>query len=796
MNNVISVAGKCISGIDDLEVAYEQEYPEKMPVLKSPDSLELDPRLRQYLDQEYADGLFAHQHAALVEIFSGRHTVVSTATSSGKSLTFMVPVFQAYLENPQSTCLFLYPQKALANDQLEKLRRMYEIIVGKAPPLELLARYDGATPQDIKPAIRERGQFILSNPDMLHYALLQYHERHWSNFFSKLKYVIIDEAHAYRGIFGSSVAYILRRLRCVCQRYGAEPLFISASATIDQPGIHLKRLTGLEFIEIGPEQDGSKQGAKQLKLITSPRHHYQVGRDLMVALVESHLSCLTFCPSRTSAERLLSDLPVRELEKGAIRVYRSGLSPSEREEIENGIKSGSVRGVFSTSALELGIDIGELDVVLCVGLPNTMMSLWQRAGRVGRSGKEGAVLFVTADRPLDTYFTQHPSELFERSNEPLALSLHNRRLVCHHLACAIQEAGDEDALDTNVLGEDIENALNLKRNGRLSAEIFYSDDPHMQTPIRSGDTRNYKIIVDGENEVGEIDPWHMLREAYPKAIYLHGGRRFRVLDILRGKSEIRVDWERSANLTTPYILKGIRMPQVFAVSSYPSAVIKKGQFEVTERLTQITEKNRSGETVRQYMGSQGLQPHRLRTEGVSIETLPELTNRIDKATRRSNRRSVMRAIERLIGGLFPVISGPCDVMDYGTYSESRGDRVLWYLYDQVYGGIGLTIQVYERFADLLAKALNGIQACNCEEDTGCFRCVRDPDKEDIASKADCIAVLKLVCDELQTTTPKHEVFNVDTLADIETGVKCQKCDAMVEPDANFCKSCGERVIIS
>lgn len=796
MRGVISTVSDCVSNLDGVSIAYEREYPEVPPDLRPLRDLPLHPGLGGYLEREFPEGLFSHQHAAIGEVLAGRHTVISTATSSGKSLVFMVAAFQAYLDDPDATSLFIYPQKALENDQLEKMRSMYAGITGKPAPPELIARYDGATPNDKKPAIRKSGQFVLTNPDMLHYALLQYHEKHWSRFFSNLRYVTVDEAHAYRGIFGSSVAYILRRLRCICQRYGSSPIFISASATIDQPDVHLQQLTGLDFVKIGPEQDGSKQGVKRVWLVSGLKHHYQIGRDLMFAFVDNDLSCLTFCPSRTAAERLLSDIPPKEQETGRIRVYRAGLSAAEREEIEEGIKRRTIRGVFSTSALELGIDIGQLDVVLCIGLPNTMMSLWQRAGRVGRSGKEGAVVFVAADRPLDTYFTQHPDELFGRGNEALALSLHNRRLVCHHLACAIQEAGDEESLDAVALGEHIQHAVNLRREGRLSAEVFYSDDPHMRTPIRSGEGRNYRIIMGDTEEIGEIDPWHMLREAHPKAIYLHGGRRFRVHDILRGRSEIRVEWERSVNLTTPYILKGVRTPQVLAATSYKNAVIRKAQFEVTERLAQIIEKNRSGETVKRYMGSQGLPPHRLPTEGVSIEALPDLTARISAAASSSSRQSVIHAIERLLGGLFPVISGPCDTMDYSTFSEIRENRVLWYLYDQVYGGIGLTVQVYDRIGDLFAKALDRVSACSCEEDVGCFRCIRNPDTEETASKSDSVAVLELLCHELEGGEPTREVFEVDVLAEVAARGTCHKCGAEVDGDANFCKACGERLVQS
>jgi len=787
---VIKTIEACLSEIEGLEIAYSKEYPALGPPGLSANDLPIRPALKDYLTKTYPGGLFTHQHIALRRIFDGHNVVVSTRTSSGKSLIFTIPAFEAFLNDTLATSLFIYPQKALANDQLSKLQEVYRSVCSGSPDDRLIARYDGATPQEVRPGIRDRCQFVLTNPDMLHYALLQYHDK-WARFFSKLRYVIVDEAHAYRGVFGTSVAYILRRLRCICQHYNSSPLFISASATIHQPRDHLRLLTGLEFFEVGPDQDESIQGRKKLWLLRSKMHYYQLGRVLTRLFVNRGLNCLTFCPSRVSAERFVADVSGADIADGKIRVYRAGLKASEREEIETGMKSGLVKGVFSTSALELGIDIGALDVALCVGLPNTMMSLWQRAGRVGRSGKEGGIIFVAADTPLDTYFSEHPDELFERGNEPLAVNLQNRRLVCHHLACSIQEAGDEDSIDTNVLGENIKHALELRRSGRLSAEVFYSDDPHMRTPVRSSDARNYKLMV-ADDEIGEIDPWHLIREAYPHAVYLHGGRPYRVTDIFKSSREIRLVPEHSRNLTDPRINTAVYTRRVRAVTKYPNIIVKMADFEVTERLVAVLEKNRSGDTIKQYTGSQGLAPHRLPTEGISVEVSPELCSRIEAEILASNRFSTVHAIERLIRGLFPVISGPCDTMDFNTFSEARFGKISWYLYDQVHDGIDLTIRAYRRVPELLAKALDRVESCTCEDDNGCFRCIRNPEEEEVSNKKDCVRVLNLLCHEL-LAEPTEEVFDVDVLEEQEAFGKCPKCGARIRYDDKFCNNCGERL---
>jgi DEAD/DEAH box helicase domain-containing protein len=786
---VLETIQACIEEAEGVAIAHEREFPAVSKPGISPDSLELRSELQDYFRKQYPEGLYTHQHVGIESILAGNHTVVTTQTSSGKSFVFSLPAFDALLREPEATSLFLFPQKALANDQLAKLIDIYESVLGPMPHDDMVARYDGATPTERRPGIRAGAQFVLTNPDMLHFALLQHHDK-WARFFARLRYVIIDEAHTYRGIFGSSVAYILRRLRAICSHYGSAPVFISASATIADPKTHLKKLTGLEFTEIGPDLDGSSQGRKKIWFLRSQLHHYQLSRILTRRLVERDLTCLTFCPTRLSAERLLADMPESEVDDGRMRVYRAGLGSEEREEIEAGLRNGSVKGVFSTSALEIGIDIGALDAVVCVGLPNTMMSLWQRAGRVARAGKEGGIIFVAADTPLDSYFAENPDELFERDNEPLAISLQNRRLICHHLACAIHEAEDEDALRLDILGEGIKHALELHRENRLNAEVFYADDPHMQTPIRNADAKNYSLMV-GDNKIGEISSWHLLREAYPKAIYLHGGSRYRVAGIARGQQIVRLHADRTHNLTTPVIKTAIRTRRVRAVTEYSHLIIKMADFDVTERLVAIQERKRSGDLVHNFTGNLGLAPHRLPTEGICIETRPELTLRLTKQITKCTIASVVGAIARLIWGLFPVVSGPCDTGDFNTFAEVKADRLRWYLYDQVHDGIDLSIQAYPKVRELLEKAVNCIRACNCADDEGCFRCVKNPDQDDIVSKAECVYVLDELVMELGKGEPRVQVFDIDTLDEEIDVHSCPKCNAEVSDADRFCSSCGE-----
>jgi DEAD/DEAH box helicase domain-containing protein len=790
--SVIGQVEACLAELTDAKIAYREDRPARPGSYQQLAGIELPEPLAKHLDARYPLGFYSHQVAALGEILRGRHTVVSTATSSGKTLVFTVPTMRELLRDPASTALFIYPQKALANDQLGKLREMYLVTTGHAPSANAISRYDGATPQDHRPAIRDHGKVVLTNPDMLHMGILQYHDK-WARFLKHLKYVVIDEAHDYRGVFGSSVAYILRRLQLLAAHYGSRPVFISASATIKAAPEHLKQLTSLDFVEIGPDQDGSVQGQRCIWLLKTSERHWNVGRRLTQALVERGLSCLTFCASRTQAERLLDDLPDSARKDERIRVYRAGLDSHEREDIEAALKNGSVRGVFCTSAMELGIDIGTLDAVICIGLPSTMMSLWQRAGRVGRAGREGAIIFIAADTPLDSYYTEHPEALFARETEPLAINLQNRRLLCHHIACAIDEMGDETPLDFSILGEYAEHALELKREGRLNHEVFYSDEKHVRTPVRSSDNQNFALIVNNET-IGEIDHWHMLREAYPKAIYLHGGRRYRVTDILRSRKEIRLTFERSRNRTVPVVRKSVLTRRPRRITDYAAVRVTEADIEVKELLVAVQEKKPDGETVKVFEGSQGISPYRLPTEGISIELSPVLVGRLVSMIGSAELVSVWHAIERLMGSLFPVIVGPCDRMDYSTFSERRESGLVFYLYDQVHDGIDLTIQAFDHVPQLFTTVLERVKNCECTEPHGCFRCVKNPDADETVTKAGCIAVLDEIIAAMNSSEPRHHTFNIDVLEEQPTDVRtCPACQEQIKSDARFCSSCGERL---
>ncbi len=772
----------------------------KAGVFAYTDSLGLHPESLAMVEQQFPDGLYQHQHEAITQIMRGQNTVVATRTSSGKSLVFSLPVLDTLCHNADATSLFLYPQKALANDQLLKVREFGSAIPSVASLIKkrphFVSRYDGATPSDIRGRIRDEAQIILSNPDMLHYSMLQYHDRHWARFFGNLRHIVIDECHEYRGIFGTNVAHILRRLRQVCRLHGSDPTFIATSATIHEPQTHMERLTGVGFSVVGPDRDGSRQGVRKFWMASGDEHFYDYGRKLAFKLAEEGLTVLAFCPGRVAAERMMARLlSNHENELPFVRVYRAGLSPTEREEIENGLRDKSVRLVFSTSALELGIDIGEVDAVVCIGLPNSMMSLWQRAGRAARAGKDGGVVLIPGDTPIDTYYANHPNELFAKDNEPLVLSTANRRVVCQHYACATAEAGgDEDSLDVGVLGDEVAAVKQARSEGKLDLEVFYRAEPHMQVNIRSIGEGNYKLVVGhGDDVIGEIDEFHLLREAYRNAIYRHGGKAYRVRDVIRGRRKVILEREYSWNETRAFINKKIRLKRRHRVLDHENVMLATVNIDVTEFLVNVTEKDRSGKVVNSWNGNMGMPTHTLPSEATLLRLRKPFWDDMVRGLGIQDARSALQSCERLLWGLFPTVSGPCDKQDFSSASEVDPDGTASiYLYDMVYDGVGLTMLACDRMVDLVDKAIERLEQCSCETDAGCFRCIAHPLSNETASKRATMRVLSRLRDEIAGDCRVTQAEDDSLLHEAPSMKPCSTCETPVKVGDRFCSNCGEK----
>src|SRR4051812_49410747 len=409
----------------------------------------LDARLTKALGSRGIEQLYTHQADAVDHALARRNVVVITPTASGKTLCYNAPVLDAILRDPSSRALYLFPTKALAQDQLAELQGLCETIdQATGEPIGVFT-YDGDTPQDARRTIRSRAHIVLSNPDMVHSGILPHHPR-WAKLFENLKYVVIDELHAYRGVFGSHLCNVLRRLRRICRHYGSNPTFICSSATIANPRELAERLTEQPFELV--DKNGAPRGEKFFVFVNPPIVNHQLGirrsylgetRRIASEFLKRNLQLIVFAQSRLSTEILTTYLKDDfEDVPGAperIRGYRGGYLPIRRREIEKGLREGAVRAVVSTNALELGIDIGALDVSIMAGYPGTIASTWQRAGRAGRRSRRSAAVMVASSAPLDQFVVRNPSYFFDASPERALIDPDNLHILVDHIKCAAFE---------------------------------------------------------------------------------------------------------------------------------------------------------------------------------------------------------------------------------------------------------------------------------------------------------------------------------------------------------------------
>jgi DEAD/DEAH box helicase domain-containing protein len=522
----------------------------------------VDARLRRVLAARGIERLYSHQAEAVAYTLAGRHVVVTTPTASGKTLCYNVPVLNAILRDPSSRALFLFPTKALAQDQLAEL---HELSSRLSQPDELevgVFTYDGDTPQDARRAIRGRAHVVLSNPDMIHSGILPHHPR-WAKLFENLRYVVIDELHAYRGVFGSHLTNVLRRLRRVCRHYGSNPIFICSSATIANPRELAERLVEEPFELVS--KSGAPRGEKVFLFVNPPVVNRELGirrsylsetRRIAGEFLKRKLQLIVFAQSRLATEILTTYLK-DDFRSGAgaedeIRGYRGGYLPQRRREIERGLRAGSVRAVVSTNALELGVDIGALDVAVLAGYPGTVAATWQRAGRAGRRKGPSAAVLVASSAPLDQYVVRNPSYFFDASPEHALVNPDNLQILVDHVKCAAFEL--PFTLTEQFGRHDVQEVLTILQE---SGFVHRADDgagggqwqwtnesyPADAVSLRSISSDNF-VIVDttrGADVIGETSFTSGPSTLHEKAIYLLEGELYQVeqLDFEGRKAYVR-----------------------------------------------------------------------------------------------------------------------------------------------------------------------------------------------------------------------------------------------------------------
>ncbi|HEV8383257.1 MAG TPA: DEAD/DEAH box helicase, partial [Candidatus Acidoferrales bacterium] len=513
--------------------------------------------------------LYTHQAAAAERVRAGRNVVVVTPTASGKTLCYNLPVLNAVLENPDTRAMYLCPTKALAQDQLAELHDLGQRLENSFG----VFTYDGDTPSDARRAIREKGHIVLTNPDMLHTGILPHHTR-WTRVFENLKYIVLDELHTYRGVFGSHLANVLRRLRRIARFYGSDPQFICSSATIANPGELAARLIEADVDVL--DENGAPSAEKFLVFYNPPvvnrflgirRSYINEASRVAQEFLKRGQQTIVFANSRLQTEVMLTYLreanPAAPGEPAAIRGYRGGYLPGERREIERGLREGKIRGVVSTNALELGIDIGSLDSAVMAGYPGTIASTWQRSGRAGRRSGSSCAVLVASSAPLDQFIVKNPDYFLGKSPEHGYIQPDNLEILVNHLKCAAFELPlrpDEKfgEVDLPELCARLEEAGFLHRSGEhwhWTQEAYPAD----AISLRAVTSDNFVIIdITGEAEViGEVDFTSALEFVHPKAIYLHEGQQYHVerLDFAERKAYVK-------QVNVDYYTNAIRYTQV------------------------------------------------------------------------------------------------------------------------------------------------------------------------------------------------------------------------------------------
>ena len=738
--------------------------------------------------------LYSHQAAAAVAVHAGRNAVVVTPTASGKTLCYNLPVLTAVLENADTRALYLFPTKALAQDQLSELHDLSARLDHRFG----VFTYDGDTPADARKAIRERGHIVLSNPDMLHTGILPHHTR-WQRLFENLRYVVLDELHTYRGVFGSHLANVLRRLRRIARFYGSDPQFICSSATIANPGELASRLAETEFDVI--EENGAPAGEKYFIFYNPPvvnrflgirRSYINETSRVAQEFLKHNLQTLVFANSRLHTEVLLRYLqqanPMPPGQPPAIRGYRGGYLPGERRDIERGLREGRIRGVVSTNALELGIDVGSLDATVMAGYPGTIASTWQRAGRAGRRSGSSCAVLVASSAPLDQYIVQHPNYFFERSPEHAFVQPDNLEILVNHLKCAAFELPIESTetfggADLPELCERLAEAGFLHRTGEhwhWTQEAYPADT----VSLRSVTSDNF-IIVDTTHEtevIGEVDFSSALTFVHPKAIYLHQGQQYHVdaLDFAERKAYVKrvdVDYYTDAiRYTQVRVLERAAGDRIVATSADAHAarshgdVLVRSQVIGFKKIKFFTNENIGDGKLELPENEMHTTAFWLTLERPLVESLP-----FSVSDRQSGMFGLLHALESIATLLLM-----CDARDLGTAIGERppspGSKIEWedapdlkavktlgekeffepnlYLYDAYPGGIGFSEPLYSTHGLLLSKTRELIVACPCE--SGCPSCVGPVGERGEHAKEAALAILsRLGAEKGFGTTDAH-----------------------------------------
>ena len=717
-------------------IAHVETLPAKEASFKKVNNL--NEKIIDYLDSKDVK-LYKHQADAYEAIKNGENVIITTPTASGKTLAFNLPIMETMIEDKDATALYIYPAKALSNDQLHVLENLEESLDVKIRP----RTYDGDTPRDEKKGIRDKSRIVLTNPYQLHLILSWHHQ--WTRFYKNLRYIVIDESHYYKGVFGSNVAFLIKRLKRIANFYGSYPQFILSSATLANPLELANRLTGEEFVLI--DEDASPSGEKDF-ILYNPFKNYRRNKvnmqnapsvhmeteNIFIYMMLKGIQTLCFTVSRKTTE-LIAMWAKKDMTqiKGKlahrIAAYRAGYRPEERREIEEGLKTGKYLGVTCTNALELGINIGSLDAVIISGYPGTMISTWQQSGRAGRSNQKSLAVLIAFENQLDQYFMNNPSFFFDKPHENAIIDLTNPILQEAHILCAAKELAiksgevskyfgvDEEILDELVAKKD------LHKNMRGDYMYPYDDNPALDHSLDQISGQEFKVMNNGML-LETMERSQVYREAHEGAILINKGDTYVVNSVNLKNGFVNVS-QKTVDYHTMVLNKTeINIEKKLSKTKYGNLTIHFGELTVREDYYKY-KKMQFSKSIGTY--PLDLPPLKFRTKGLWFTIPKQVKDTLeDMFAEEEVFAGGLHGAEHALIGLFPLHT-MCDRFDIGglstNYHEDTQEATI-FIYDGYEGGIGICEKEVDVFVDLLKSTMDLLNNCGCK--SGCPACIYSP----------------------------------------------------------------------
>ena len=715
--------------------------------------------LRSALTNRGIENLYSHQSAAVELALAGKNVVLVTPTASGKTLCYNLPVIQAILAEPSARAIFLFPTKALAEDQRLELQRLNDAAGGALS----CHTYDGDTPQDARRAIRDKANIILTNPDMLHTGILPHHTK-WVKLLENLRYVVIDELHYYRGVYGSHLANLLRRLKRICEFHGSSPQFICCSATIANPKQLAESIAEQPFETVA--ESGAPSGDNYFVLYNPPVVNAQLGirrsylhesRRIAIEFIRQNQQTLIFTNNRLATEVLTTYLKDAcgqlPFSHEAVRGYRGGYLPTERRRIEQGLRSGNIRAVIATNALELGVDIGSLDAVVLAGYPGNIASTWQRAGRAGRRQSSSICVLVASSAPLDQYIVEHPDYFFGSSPEEAHINADNLEILLSHLKCAAFELPLRDGeqfggLDLPKLCKFLSEDLHLLHHSGDCWHWVSDSYPADSVSLRAVSSDNFVVvdITDDHRIIGEVDFPSALSTLHEKAIYLHDARQYQVekLDFDGRKAFVR-------HVDSDYYTDAIVYTQVSELAQFDNTPVTSDGL--------VTAAHGEVRVKRQIAGFKKIKFYTMENIGSGILSLPEQEMHTTaywlhfasgffvgfEGFSRADLQDALHGLGNILKTVAAVLllSDPRDLA-VAVLDDSAQNQIFFepevLLFDNYPGGIGQSNPLFRRGRELADAALALVAACPCQ--AGCPSCVGPRDEVGARGKEGALLILK------------------------------------------------------